>query len=143
MSNSKKYASIYGAKRSIRPDQYLVELIIKRRSEKQGVNLPDRFWSFKNNKYEYWKNIFAAECTHAQKLFNKYDAECIIDAFNSYDCRLVLSVTNNKLEKITKEFQRRKDTLEKVREHVNLTIVPTNILPKTPTGKLSKLSKLK
>ena len=141
MSNSKKYVSIYGAKRSIRGDQYLVELIIKRRSEKQGVNLPDRFWSTEG--YEYWSKIFVSECTHAKRLFAKYDSDCIIDAFNSFDCKNILSCVNKQLEKITKEFQRRKNLLESIKEHNLLQIESTNIIPTKPTGKLSKLSKLR
>ena len=146
MPDNKKYVSIYGATRSIRGDQYLVELIIQRRSAKQGVKLPERFWSkklYSDGEYDYWAKFFYSECSHAKKLFDKYDSDCIIEAFNSYDCRNILSCVNKQLEKTTKEYQRRKNVLESVKESVKIKIVSPDIVPKKSKGKLTKLGKLK
>lgn len=144
MSNNKKqYASIYGATRPIRPDQYLVELIIKRRADKKGITLPQRFWSIKNVQFAYWTQIFGSELRHSKSLFKKYDPECIIDAFNSYDCQYVLSSTNKQLEKITKEFQRRKDLIEQTKQEVNIFTNDINSVPNKKSGTKTRLSKLK
>jgi hypothetical protein len=91
----------------------------------------------------YWKKIFAAECTHAKKLFSTYDPDCIINAFNSYECKDILSVTNKKFENIIKQYQHKKDIVELTKEHNELSTVSTNIVPKQPSGKKSKLGKLK
>jgi hypothetical protein len=143
MPDKKKYQSIYGATKPIRGDQYLVELIIERRSNKGGVKLPDRFWSSPQSQYQYWKNIFIAECVHAKKLFDKYDSDCIIQAFNSHECKYILSVTNKQLEKVVVELQRQKNVQRLTIEKTNIVTIPTHIVPKQPTGKKSKLSKLK
>jgi hypothetical protein len=143
-NNQKRYQSIYGALKPIRPDQFLVELIIRRRSEKQNIKLPDRFWSKEYSKeYDYWAKIFFSECRHSKPLFDKYDADCVIDAFNSYDCRNILSAANKSFEKIIREFQRRKDLVNKTKEHANLTIMNTNIVPKTQIKRKTRLCKLK
>jgi len=145
MSNHKKqYVSIYGALRPILPFQYLVELIIKRRADKKGIQLPNRFWSKQlKEDFEYWVKIWNYETKYAQHLFKKYDPDCIIDAFNSYDCRNILSTTNKQLEKITREFQRRKNLIESTKEKIEIVSSNPNIPPPQPTGKKSKLSKLK
>ena len=144
MSNhEKRYVSIYGALKPIRPDQYLVELIIQRRAAKKGIKLPNRFWSNKNIQYTYWAKIFFSECKHAKPLFDKYDPDCIIDAFQSHDCQYILSAANKQLEKITKEFQRHKDLVEKTKETNTIQTVDINIIPRKPIGKRNKLSKLK
>jgi hypothetical protein len=140
---TKHYASIYGALKPIRPDQYLCELIIQRRAEKKGIKLPDRFWSSKNIQYAYWSKIFFSECRHAKPLFQKYDPDCVIDAFQSFDCKFILSAANKQLEKIVQEFQRRKDLLESTKETNEVVIVETNILPRPTMGKPNKRSKLK
>ncbi len=144
MSDKKKqYASIYGALKPIRPDQYLVELIIQRRSMKKGITLPHRFWADKNNQFEYLSKLFFSECRHAKPLFNKYDPECVIDAFQSFDCQYVLSAANKQLDKVAKEFQRRKDLIEQTKQETTLVTTDINIIPMKPTGKKNKLSKLK
>jgi len=144
MSNNKKqYQSIYGALKPIRPDQYLVELIIQRRASKKNIKLPNRFWSNNSIQYVYWSKIFFSECKHAKKLFDKYDPDCIIDAFNSHDCKYVLSTANKKLEEITQEFQRRKNLIESTKEQKVIETSNTNIIPRKPIGKQNRLSKLK
>ena len=137
----KRYASIYGAKNSIRPDQYLVELIIQRRAEKQGIKLPDRFWT--DISYSYWAKIFYSETKHAKPLFQKYDAECVICAFQSFDCRNILSAANKQLDRISQEFQRRKDLTDSTKEANVVVTTNTNIIPNKPMGKANRLSKLK
>jgi hypothetical protein len=136
----KRYASIYGAKNSIRPDQYLVELIIQRRAEKQGIKLPDRFWT--SSEYTYWAKIFFSECKHAKPLFQKYDPECVILAYQSFDCRNILSAANKQLDKISHEFQRRKELLDATKEDNTVITTNTNIVPNKPLGKPNKRSKL-
>lgn len=146
MKTSKRYKSIYGSEsESIRPDQYLVELIIKRRADKQKVVLPPRFWSKKEHSedYSYWTRIFGSELKHSKPLFKKYAPECIIDAFLSHDCQYVLSCTNKQFEKVVQEFQRRKEMLDAVKQEVVIKTSPTTSLPRKQTGKLNKLSKLK
>ena len=144
MSDKKKlYASIYGALKPIRPDQYLVELIIQRRANKKGITLPNRFWADKNIQFEYWSKLFYSECKHAKPLFNKYDPECIIDAFQSFDCQYILSAANKQLDKVSREFQRRKDLLDSIKQDTEIVTVATNIVPNKPLGKKNKLSKLK
>ena len=144
MSNSSsKYASIYGAKNAIRPDQYLVELIIKRRADKRGVILPPRFWSNNDIQYKYWKNIFVVECTHSKRLFNTYDDDCIITAFNSFECRNVLSSINKNFEQVIQQYQEQKNIKIAVQQKQNIVISESVQLPTKPQNKRSKLSKLK
>ena len=143
MSDTKKYASIYGALKPIRPDQYLVELIIQRRAEKKKIKLPDRFWSSKNIQYTYWSKIFFSECKHAKPLFQKYDPECVICAFQSFDCRNILSAANKQLDRISQEFQRRKDLTDSTKEANVVVTTSVNIVPNKPSGKANRLSKLK
>lgn len=135
------YSSIYGAKKPIRADQFLVELIIQRRAQKQSVVLPPRFWS--NPAFQTWSRIFGSELRHSKPLFNKYDAECIIDAYQSHECKNILSSTNKQFEKVIKEFQRRKDLLDKVQEKIEIVTQSTTVLPRKQVGKQSKLSRLK
>jgi hypothetical protein len=120
-------------------------LIIKRRADKQKVVLPPRFWSKKEHSedYSYWTRIFGSELRYAKPLFDKYDPECIINAFLSHDCQYILSCTNKQFEKIVQEFQRRKDMLDSVKQEVVIQTTTTTSLPRKQTGKLSKLSKLK
>ena len=144
MSDKKKqYASIYGALKPIRPDQYLVELIIQRRSNKKGIKLPNRFWADKNIQFEYWSKLFFSECKHAKPLFERYDPECVIDAFQSFDCQYVLSAANQQLEKVVIEFQRRKNLTDQTKQEITLVTTDINIVPVKPSGKKNKLSKLK
>lgn len=144
MKTNKKYLSIYGAKsKTVRPDQYLVELIIKRRADKQNIKLPDRFWSKEyGGEYDYWTKIFGSELRHSKPLFTKYDPDCIIEAFQSFDCQYILSSTNKQLNKIAKEFQRRKDLLDSVKEVVEVVTTNTDIIPRRAMGKPNKRSKL-
>jgi hypothetical protein len=137
----KRYASIYGAKsKSIRPDQFLVELIIQRRAEKQGIKLPDRFWT--DVSYAYWAKIFYSETKHAKPLFKKYDPECVILAYQSFDCRNILSAANKQLDKVAQEFQRRAELLDATQENNTVVTTNINILPNKPVGKANRLSKL-
>ena len=126
------------------PHQYLVELIIKRRADKKGIRLPNRFWIKElKNKYEYWVKIWNHETKYAQRLFKKYDPECVIDAFNSHDGDNILSANNKRLDKLAKEFQRRKDVLDATREKNTLVVTSTVTGPRKQKGKLNKLSRLK
>jgi len=136
----KKYASIYGAKNSIRPDQFLVELIIQRRAEKQNIKLPDRFWT--SPEFSYWAKIFYSETKHAKPLFEKYDPECVILAYQSYDCRNILSAANKQLDKVAREFQRRAELLDATKEDNSVITTNTNVIPNKPLGKPNKRSKL-
>ena len=136
----KRYASIYGAKNSIRPDQFLCELIIQRRAEKKGIKLPDRFWT--SPEYAYWAKIFYSETKHAKPLFEKYDSMCVICAFQSFDCRNILSAANKQLDKTAREFQRRADLLDATTEQNIIITTNTNVIPNKPLGKATKRSKL-
>jgi hypothetical protein len=146
-NNEKRYLSIYGAPSNggrIMPHQYLVELIIERRAEKKGIKLPNCFWRKPQREtYDYWYKIFLHETVYAQRLFRKYDAQCVIDAFNSHDGQKILSANNKSLNKLAKEFQRRKDVLDATREKNKLVVTKTDTGPRKQKGKLNKLSKLK
>ena len=145
MSDKKKrFASIYGAKKPILAHQYLVELIVKRRADKQNIQLPNQWWLAKfKPTYDYWTKLWNYETKFIKPLLEKYDAQCLIDAFTSFDCKDVLSAKNPKLEKVAKEFQRRKDILDATKEEVNITITATNIVPRKQKGKTNRLSKLR
>lgn len=137
----KKYASIYGAKKLVRADQFLVELIIQRRAQRQNIILPPRFWS--NPAFQTWTRIFGSELRHCKPLFSKYDAECIIDAYQSHECKSILSSTNKQFEKIIREFQRRKDLIKETQEKIEIVAQSVTELPRKPTGQKNKLSKLR
>ena len=143
-NNEKLYQSIYGATKLIRPAQYLAELVVKRRTERKKIDLPHQFWLQKyEEQYGYWKNVFVAECIHAERLMKEYDCDCIINAFNSYDCQKILSVTNKKLKEISRELQRQKNNIEQTREKINIIVANPNVFSTNIRGKGSKISKLK
>lgn len=141
MKINKKYLSVYGAKKAIRADQYLVELIIQRRAERQKVILPPRFWS--NPLFKTWTQIFGSELRHSKSLFDKYDAECIIEAYQSHECKNILSSTNKQFEPVIQEFQRRKNLLESTQEKIEIVTHSTESVPNKSSGQKSKLGKLK
>ena len=124
--------------------QYLVELIVKRRADKQNIQLPNQWWLKKfRPTYEYWTKLWDYETKFIKRLLAKYDAECIIEAFNAFDGKNILSAKNPNFEKIIKELQRRKDVLDATREINVLVVKETNVLPRKPKGKQTRLSRLK
>ena len=144
MSNSKKYKSIYGSENLLTAAQYLAELIAKRRSKKKGLSLPDRFWSNNGTEYKYWKNVIVSENIHANKLLKKYDEDCVIKAFNSYECEKILSIKNKKLEEESRKNQKIKNDREKYKERNEKRDLDENKVPSKPMKKKkSKLGKLK
>ena len=143
MSNKAKYKSIYGSTRLLRVEQYLAELIIKRRADKKGLRLPDKFWTIKDIQYKYWKNALASEIIHGSKIAKQYDSDCIIKAFNSYECQVILTLKNSKLDRIANDLQKKKDLAKQVREINPLEVVSPDEKPRQPIGRKNKLGKLK
>jgi hypothetical protein len=145
MSNNQiKYQSIYGAVKPITAAQYLVELIIQRRAKKSKVYLPPGWYKREfGDQYKYWTKIWNYETKFVKQLFEKYDPQCVIDAFNSHDCQMILSANNKKLAEISAEFQRRKKARDLVKEETILNTTSTTAKPRQPQGKQNRLSKLR
>ena len=144
MSNTKRYKSIYGSPRLLDIDQHLAELVIKRRADKRGIALPHRFWSKKADGYDKtWGNALVGEIIHSRAFSSKYDDDCLLMAFNSKECEVVLTLKNSKFERIAKELQQSKDMLIAVADKVELDIVEANTGPRKIQGKKTKLSRLK
>lgn len=146
MSYKKKYKSVFGAKGLINAPNYLAEQIIERRMNKKGLKLPDRIWDRKYRKdlqYKYWHGAYFGEVTHACKLLKDFDEDCVIQALDSHECKLILSVTNNTLRRVAREIQKVKEQRERFKERQELTIVATTSTPKPKRRTKSKLGKLK
>ena len=144
MSNKQKYQSVYGAKTRIRADQYLVELVIQRRADRKNITLPDRFWAVKRNgKYAAWVKIFGSELTHARRIFDQFDEDCVVKAFEDYECRAILTLSNKKLTQLAGEYQKQKELQKAAQENIELDVVSTDTAPRKQQGKKSRLSKLK
>jgi hypothetical protein len=147
MSHKKKYPSIFGASGLITAAHYMAERIIKRRVDKKGVRIPDRIWQpqFKNNlRYKYWHNAYFGQVTHANNLLKEFDEECLIDAFNSHECQVILSVTNGTLKRVARDKEEVKAIKEAAKEAVTIVTTSTDKVGDIKLKKKkSKLGKLK
>ena len=138
----RKYTSIYGAKNLLTAAQYLAELIIEKRSKKQNEKLPSRFWTLPE--YKKWKLILQSENIHACELLKKYDEDCVINGFNCYECDVILTLKNKKLDMASQRFQKEKDKVEKVKEIVELNTTTIDVLPrKNKVFAKNRLSRLR
>ncbi len=146
MSYKKKYKSIFGAKGLITAPNHLAELIVQKRADKKGLKIPDRIWDkqFKTSlQHKYWHSAYMGELTHSYALLKKYDEDCIIEAFNSFECKPILTLRNSKLSRVAGQLQEKKDLAESVREKNELNIVSNTALPRKKQGKKTRLGKLK
>lgn len=142
MSHKKKYKSQFGASGLITASQFLAECIILRRIKKKGLSLPSRFWTYNNIEYKYWKNALKSEVIKANALLKKYDESCVIQAFNSNECKVILSLQNKKIYRVASELQKRKDTKEQIKEKTDIEFVPASSLPRKKTGKKTVIGRL-
>lgn len=145
MSYKKKYQSLMGAKGLITAPNYLAELIILKRANKKGINLPHRIWDkqFKGSEYKYWHNSYFGELVYASAILEQFDEDCVIEAFNHNECELILSLKNEKLYRISKEIQDKKTLLLATKEKIDLVIANPNSITKRVGVSKTKMSKLK
>jgi len=146
MSYKKKYTSVFGARGLIDAPNYLAEQILLKRANQKDIKLPDGFWRKQyshNVMYKYWYSVYPGEVIKAKAILSKYDEDCVIQALNHPECKVILSLHNEKLERIARELQKKKELAEQNKEEVELNIVSPNTLPRKRLGNKSKLGKLK
>ena len=146
MFYKQKYKSIFGAKGLITAPNYLAEQIIKKRIDKKGISIPDCIWNprFKTSLlYKYWHGAYVGEMINALALLKQYDEDCVIHALESHECKAILSVTNEKLARISREKQEVKDRQEEFSEKNTITLTAVDSVPKPQKGKKSMRGKLK
>lgn len=147
MSYQKKYKSILGADDLINAPNYLAEQIIVKRAKQKGIKLPNKIWDkkFKNKlEYKYWHNAYIGEVIHATKILKEFDESCVIKALDSYRCKPILTLKNQKLRAEAKELQNKKEQQELIKEEIVVNKAPVNTRPRRPlSGTKTKLGKLK
>jgi len=147
MSNKQRYPSHLGSTRKITAPNFLTEFIILRHADNRSIKLPDRIWDkkkfSKSLQWKYWCGLYYGELKRANALLKDFDVNDILDALKEGEGRVILSLSNNKIRRLTKEAKRKRELAEQVKETIELTVVAPTKLPSKPYGKKSKLGKLR
>jgi hypothetical protein len=147
MSYSKKYKSHLGAQGLITAPNYLAEFILIRHAENRGIKLPSKIWSKKlygsSLQWKYWYGLYHGELTRAYRLLKKYKLNYVLKALQTGEGKVILSLQNNKISRLTKEICEQEKKIEQYKERVELNIVKPNTLPRSSRSNKSKLGKLK
>ena len=142
-----RYKSKLGATRLIAPEHYLAEFILLRHAAAKKYHLPDRIWNkarFAHSlEHKYWYGLYWGEHKRATEWLKLFSVNIILDALQTDEGKVILSLTNPKLKRLLPEAQRRHDLKEATREKIDLEVVPTNTVTRTKLGTKSKLGKLK
>lgn len=124
------FKSIYGSDRTLSPSQYLAELIIKRRADKQSVVLPNLFWKDKTSRYTYWHLAIERENRFAASMLKKAGIKHVLNVFNSKEGERFLSFSNPKFHDLV-EREKQRDKLEQSIKIHNITnLTNPNIRPR-------------
>ena len=130
---SKKYESLFGSDKPLTAPQFLAELICKKSSELQNIQLPPLFWRDKKN-WADWARRFHTEIIAANKLLKVYKPEAIIAALKTKKASRVQSLHNKSLPEIIYAEQRRLEALEANRTQLEVN-TNTMSVPKKRKGK--------
>jgi hypothetical protein len=112
-------------------DNYIAEMLFKRRAEFSGKALPQSFWN--NPKF---RQAYIIELTRINKLLERVCSSCIIKAFNQTKA---CSVKNPDLIRLAEKFQQEMEDKKKV---IEKTEEKPAVGPTKPFGKVNKLSEL-
>ena len=112
-------------------DNYIAEMIFKRRAEFSKEALPQAFLN--NPKY---KGTYLKEIIGINRLLERVCSSCIIKAFSKTNA---CSITNPALVSLAEKYQQE---MEDVRKVVTKTEEKTVEAPQKPFGKVNRLSEL-
>ena len=119
--------------------QYIAEMVCLREAEKQNVGKPAyALWNT-----EKWKKKFQSQVTRAYQLLKKYHEKAIINALNSWKGKNIYSLRVKFLEDLIQKEQVQLDKIEK-REIKEIEYKnSSDVVPKKPYGKQSRISELR
>jgi hypothetical protein len=146
MSHKKKYESKLGAKGLITAPNFLAEFILLRHAKSRKNSVPQRIWDKKFKKdlrWKYWHSLYHGEMTRAAKLLKDFELKDVLTALNTDEGKVILSLSNNKIRRLTKQAQTQRELAEQTKEKVELNVVSGDTLPRRTNTKKSKLGKLR
>jgi hypothetical protein len=134
-----------GSSRNIDASNFLAEEIILRHAAAKNKDIPNRIWQdrFKNTKWKYWHGIYWGEKKRASALLKQYDLRDIMSGLKSQEGKVVLSLANEKVPRLTKEAHRKRKIAEAEAEKNVVETISSNTQKRTKFGTKSKLGKLK
>jgi hypothetical protein len=112
-------------------DNFIAEMIFKRRAEFNKEALPQSFWN--NPKY---KGTYLKEIIGINRLLERMCSSCIIKAFNKTKA---CSITNPALVSLAEQYQKEMGDINKIVTKTEEKAVQT---PQKPFGKVNRLSEL-
>ena len=111
-------------------DNYIAEMLFKRRAEFNKSALPQSFWN--NPKF---KKDYQLEIMRINKLLERVCSSCILKAFKQTNA---CSVKNPQLVALAEKFQQEMEDSQKIIEKSKEEVV----VPTKPFGKVNRLSEL-
>lgn len=116
------------------PEQYIAEIIMVRKYEKQGIKLPIRFWNIDKYKKEYVQTIVMAN--KFTKLYPHHIVIKVLNTTGNWITSLFVKKLNELIEiELNKENNNNKD--------FKLEVGDINSLPTTSSNKKTSLGRLR
>lgn len=84
------------------PSQWVAEILVKRKSERDKKHLPDRFWLDETSE---WTKEYKKQIVQAARLIKKYSEEAVLSFIKNNQWKFSLFTKEN-IEKIQKEQEK-------------------------------------